>query len=235
MKITKELLEDVKASDGHLYKLYIPKTREGKDRKSEVIDVLKEAQCENIIHVGACGHLNKIKKQLDNNVWFHDKICASFKNVIGTDINSEAIDFLTRLGKKGLYDKDATVDGLFLKEKLGENAGGGKSAILLPEVLEHIEDPFTFLRKLKENFEGFYIIITVPNAFGTWVISNVFKHNYELINSDHKYQFTPFTLLKAAALAGIETEELRFCDYTVAGKILRKPIISNTLLLKGKL
>lgn len=235
MKISKELLEEIKASDGHLYKLHVPKTREGKDRKSEVIDVLKEMECENIIHVGACGHLDGIKKQLDNKVWFHDKICANFKNVIGTDINSEAVDYLKKLGKEGLYDKDATIEGAFLKEELGKNAKEGKSAILLPEVLEHIEAPTVFLRKLKENFKGFYIVITVPNAFGTWVISNVLKHNYEPINSDHKYQFTPFTLLKAAALAELEIEELRFCDYSIAGKILKKPIISNTLLLKGKL
>lgn len=234
MKISKKLLDEVKAGDGHLFKFQIPKTRYGKDRKSEVIEVLKEIHCENVIHVGACGHLNSIKKQLERGVWFHDRICSNFKNVIGTDINEEAVDYLAGIGKKRLYSKDATVDGAFLKEELGKNAEKGEFAVLLPEVLEHIENPIEFLKELKDTFGGYHIIITVPNAFGTWVITNVLKHNYETINSDHKYWFTPFTLLKIAAMAGIEIEELRFCDYSIAGKIFKKPIISNTLLLKGK-
>lgn len=236
MKLSTELMERLNATDGKGYKFHIPKAREGKDRKNEVIGVLKELGAENIIHVGACGHLRSIQEQLDRKVWFHDMLCANFKNVIGTDINREAIDFLTGLGKEKLYDKDATADGVFLREELEKGISkDGESVILLPEVLEHIEAPISFLKRIKENFKGFYIIITVPNAFGTWVISDVLKHNYETINSDHKYQFTPFTLLKVAALAGVEIEELRFCDYSIAGKILRKPIISNTLLLKGKL
>lgn len=232
MEISKAILEEVKSSDGHLCDFFIPKTREGKDRKNEVIDVLKKLGCENIIHVGACGHLKGIQKQLDANKWFHDKLCLHFKNVIGTDINKEAVAYLIGQGKKNLYDIDITADGLSVKQLFKANEGG---CILLPEVLEHIEEPYDFLRKVRKNFNGYHIVITVPNAFGTWVLTNILNHNYEKINTDHKYWFTPFTLLKVAALAGIEVKELRFCDYSIMTKILKKPILANTLLLVGKL
>ena len=236
MKVPKELIEEIKSSDGHLYKLHIPKTKEGKDRKNEVIQVLKELECENIIHVGACGHLKGIQRQLEKGTWFHAKLCSNFKNVIGTDINGQAIEYLVNQGKKRLYNKDVIIDSEMLKNEIErKKAEGSKNAILLPEVLEHIEEPYIFLRNLKENYKGYYIVITVPNAFGTWVFFDILRHNYERINSDHKYWFTPFTLLKIAILSGVEIEELRFCDYSITGKILKKPIIANTLLLIGRL
>lgn len=124
MEISEAILKEIKSSDGHLCKFHIPKTRKGKDRKSEVIDVLKKLGCENIIHVGACGHLKGIQKQLDENSWFHDKLCSNFKNVIGTDINKEAVAYLVGQGKKNLYDIDITVDGLRIKQLVKMNKGG---------------------------------------------------------------------------------------------------------------
>lgn len=62
MKLTEELIKGINATDGKTCEFSIPRTREGKDRKEELISVLKENHIENIIHVGACGHLNSIQK-----------------------------------------------------------------------------------------------------------------------------------------------------------------------------
>lgn len=235
MKITKEVKETLKTTDGHSYKFNIDISREGIDRKNQMIKVLKKINCENIIHIGCCGHLNNIQRQLDNGTWFHDMLCDNFDNVIGTDINKEAIDFLINKGKKRVYARDAISDSVKLIEELERKKISGETAIILPEVLEHIDNPINFLKNLKERYPNNYIIITVPNAFGTWVMKGTVIHNYELINSDHKYWFTPYTLIKNMAEAGIDVTDLMFCDWSIITKLLKKPILSNTLLALGKM
>lgn len=237
MIISEDVKKTLVMTDGHMFRFSISTSREGKDRKRQVIDVLKELNADNIIHIGCCGHLANIKRQLDNGTWFHDMLCEHFANVIGTDINEEAVNYLLSMDKRRIYAKDAITDSVdLIKELNGENKmGGGDNAIILPEVLEHIENPILFLAKLKECYEGAYIVITVPNAFGTWVIKDVIRHNYEVINSDHKYWFTPYTLLKQMTMAGISIIDLQFCDWSIMTKLFKRPMMCNTLLAVGKL
>jgi hypothetical protein len=83
---------------------------------------------------------------------------------------------------------------------------------LLGEVVEHIDDPVSFLKKIRENLKDTVekVIITVPYAFGLrQMFSGLFKK--ERINSDHRYWFTPYTIAKICFEAGIYPEELLFC------------------------
>ena len=67
-------------------------------------------------------------------------------------------------------------------------------------------------KKYKNNINR--VIITVPNAFSWQNIRSTFLHN-ELINTDHRYWFIPFTLAKILNLSGFEIEEFNFCESNV--------------------
>ena len=239
MKIDAFIREKLSKTDGEMVDFKIPRSRDGKDRRSEMLLLLKEYNVENIIHVGCCGHLNNLDSQLKSGRWFHGMLCDNFKNVIGTDINKQAVNYLLEKQMGGItriYDKDAVQESDELKKELYTCFSENKeTAIILPEVLEHIEDPVSFLKMIKKSYEGMYIMISVPNCFGTWVLSDVVRSNVEKINSDHKYWFSPYTLLKVASLAEIEVRSLHFCDYSIFTKIVKGNILANTLLLVGKL
>jgi hypothetical protein len=85
--------------------------------------------------------------------------------------------------------------------------------IIMGEILEHVENPCSFLNKVshacKESIEK--ILITVPNAFRLNNF-NLAKNGIELINSDHYYWFTPYTLMKVLANSGYEPEHIWLCE-----------------------
>ena len=236
MKIDDSMREKLLKTGGGLVKFEIPRSREGKDRKSELILLLKEYNVENIIHVGCCGHYKNLNDYLKNGGWLHGMLCDNFKNVIGTDIDKKSVDYLLERGCKRIYDKDAAYESDALWKELYTGFVKDKeTAIIVPEVLEHMEDPLAFLKMIKKSYAGAYIMIDVPNCFGSWVLSGAIKSNMEKINSDHKWCFSPYTLLKIVTLAEIEILSLHFCDYSILSKIVKGNIFANKLLVVGKL
>lgn len=97
--------------------------------------------------------------------------------------------------------------------------------LILGEILEHLDDPTLFLKKLKANFKDHCesIVITVPNAFKLVNFRRALRHE-ELINTDHRFWFTPFTLAKVCASADLSVEEFEI--------VLDKPIGLRRILKK---
>ena len=85
--------------------------------------------------------------------------------------------------------------------------------MILGELIEHVDNPVAFLRTIKQKFQGKVnkIIITVPNAFNI-LSAKYMKKNVECINSDHRYWFSPYTLLKVATLSGFYNYELTYAE-----------------------
>jgi hypothetical protein len=86
--------------------------------------------------------------------------------------------------------------------------------VILGEVLEHIDNPVKFLTVLDDKINSIAsaVIITVPNA---WQYLNWKKalKGIEVINSDHRYWFTPYTICKVATCAGLSLQSLTLCEY----------------------
>jgi 2-polyprenyl-3-methyl-5-hydroxy-6-metoxy-1,4-benzoquinol methylase len=162
-----------------------------------------------VVHVGCADHVPLIREKLENGTWLHDRLVQVASRCVGVDINQEGIDYMQRLGYQDVHCADLTDDN----SPLGFE--GEFDYVVLGEVIEHVSDPTAFLEKVRQRFAGraSRIIVTAPNAFRLENIRFAFA-NREAINSDHRYWFTPYTLSKSAAMAGIDVERIGFCQGT---------------------
>lgn len=158
-----------------------------------------------IVHVGCVDHVNLIEKKIVKNQWVHGFIAKYSKRCLGFDINVKGIEFL----KDKLKISDVYVHNVIEDEIFPEIRNSHWDYMLIGEVVEHIGNPVDFLShihtKYSENVES--LIITVPNAFRWSNFINGFKTT-EFINNDHRFWFSPFTILKVATDAGFQPRQL---------------------------
>jgi hypothetical protein len=77
-------------------------------------------------------------------------------------------------------------------------------------------------------------VITVPNAW-TQTTMHMANQSAEIINSDHRYWFTPYTLSKVIVQAGLELEDIYFANRVpLRGTDLIKNKFCKMLNLKPK-
>lgn len=210
--------------------------------------LLEKVKGKNIIHLGCADHLPLIRSKIAQNVWLHKLLSENARECLGLDIDVEAINFIREemLFKNVIYC-DAT------DVVTEEIINGVWDYLVIPDVLEHISDPCLFLKKIREKL-GPYVkraIITVPNAFFRGNFRAALSHT-EIINSDHRFWFSPYTLAKILQDAGWEVEDCLMCDsfprpphhWTDAvnpSSILKKyvkrnfPLTMNTIVLEAKL
>ncbi len=164
------------------------------------IELLKSlCKDKNIVHLGFTDHIPLIQSKIKSNNWLHQELVCTAKRCLGIDINAEAVDYVREvLGIKEVYVHDIILDS-----KLPELMLQKWDYLVIGEVLEHIDNPVLFLNTIKEKYKSCFskIIITVPNAFELTNIKGVFKHK-EIINSDHRYWFTPYTLARVVCASG---------------------------------
>lgn len=175
------------------------------------VDVLKPlCSGKRIIHVGCVDHdVQSIEKKIKIGTWLHGILNDISERCYGVDINSEGIQYLRdKLGFNEVAAGDiVAVDSPDLMNSQWDY-------LLLPEVLEHVNNPVDFLDKINIKFRQNVnkIIITVPNAFSEKNHIHATKGS-ELINSDHRYWFTPFTLSKIVMTAGLRVEKIIMCNH----------------------
>lgn len=157
-----------------------------------------------VIHVGCCDHIPLIKEKINKGTWLHKRLTKISKKTLGIDINVEGIQFLKDLGFDNVICHDLMKD---VSEAISSQ---NWDIMVLGDILEHVDNPVDFLSQLKQKYQGKVdkILITVPNAFDheTFVFAS---RNVELINTDHRYWFTPYTLAKIGTLAGLNLSEFQ--------------------------
>lgn len=169
-----------------------------------------ESLCNNktIIHLGCVDHLPLINKKIEQNTWLHARLCKVTKRCLGIDINVEGINYL----KENLGYEDVLI-GDIANESIREITDNYWDFLVMGEILEHIDNPCFFLKQIHEKYKNNIdkLIITVPNAFSWQNFRNIFSHR-ELINTDHRYWFTPYTLAKILYQSGMQVDEFYFCE-----------------------
>jgi len=151
-----------------------------------------------ILDVGFVGHLPLIDMERERGNWLHDILRDSANYCAGIDIDREGCAYLTGLGFSDIFCAD------IVKEDLPAPLRNRHfDLVVLGETLEHVDDPVAFLTGVHERLAGIAdrLVLTTPNAFRMQNTITTMR-GHELINSDHRYWFSPYTLAKVMWGAG---------------------------------
>ncbi len=189
-----------------------------------------------VLHVGFADHVPLIASRIADGSWLHARLTASATACLGLDINALAVSTARRLGFENVRELD-----IFSPEATAVLAEFRPDLVLVPDVIEHLSDPAAFLRRLAQCLPAAEFVVTVPNALS---LRNAVQAlgGVERINTDHRAWFSPFTLLKVLADAGLQPQSLHGCAVSASaslkGRVLRKltqrhPIWSDVLLARA--
>ncbi len=201
------------------------------------IDLLCDmAKDKKVVHLGCVDHnVETIKHKIKRKKWLHSRLCQSAERCHGIDIEPEGIRFI----QEDLGFNDTSCIDIFSDQFANIAEGESWDYLFIPEVLEHIDSPSEFLRgiatRYSRNFEK--IVITVPNGISqdNWKLA---RKGLEVINSDHRFWFSPFTLAKTVSAAGMVVEKILMCRHgTINWRALRRnrfykknPLLRNDIL-----
>lgn len=166
-------------SNGHAF----PFERSGRaPRRFERLVEL--ARGRRVLHVGCCDHLDLIRDKVAQDRYLHQHLCRAAARCVGVDTNEAGVALLHELG----------FPEVFLPQHLPAAAF---DLCLLADVIEHVGDVVSFLREMRRHRFGELVVVT-PNLF-RW---RNFLSAGEVVNTDHRYWFSPYTLCKVLVDAG---------------------------------
>lgn len=201
----KEYISGTKFSNALLVKI-------DRSRLSNRLSLIRSlVKGKSVIHVGCVDHNPElIETKLKKDRWLHKIMDQSASRCLGVDTDSDGIGYLReKLGYSDLICGD--IFDPIIREEICRQKW---DFMVIGELLEHTTNPTEFLTRVATLYGKSVdqIIITVPNAFSLNNIINAFK-NIEMINSDHYYWFTPYTLSRIVAQTKMNTKELHLCQY----------------------
>jgi len=212
-------------------------------REAAITEIIKD---KSVIHIGCSDHIQIINEKIKNNKWLHKLISDNAKKCIGIDIDKESIEFIkNNLGYTNVFHGDILTDTF---ENIKENTW---DYVVLGEMVEHLDDPVNFLKVFKSKYGGKVdkFIITVPNIYNLQQFRNMLNYR-EVINSDHRYWFTPYTISKILVSAGYNPESISYANLQslniqeliirkmrrIAGMNIKYPFYYfNTIIISGKI
>jgi hypothetical protein len=214
MEISIETLSYIEGKKfGGVIPLKIKQKETIQDRMNFVENIVRD---KSIIHVGCLDHLPMIEEKIRCNRWFHGRLTQVASECLGVDINREGIDFL----RSNMNVSNIIYCNLESNDKIAAIADIQWDYIIFGEMLEHVDNPVSFLQKFLSNYSKNIdnIILTVPNAFRAGNIKCLLQ-NIEAINTDHRYWFSPYTIWKVVHQAGLKVEKMQMCKYTATNGI----------------
>jgi len=146
-----------------------------------------------VLHVGCCDHLELISEKMAQNLYLHQEICRAASRCVGSDVSVEGIALLRELGFADVFQPDEVPDEDY-------------DICLMGDVIEHVGDVVAFLRSMRR-YRFKTLVVVTPNLFR----ARNFLSSGELINTDHRYWFSPYTLSKVLVDAGFTPENVELC------------------------
>jgi hypothetical protein len=222
------LLETLPYIEGNKFADLIPfkiqQSGEIRDRMHLVEEIVTG---KTVLHIGCLDHLPLIEEKIKHNRWFHGRMTAVASRCLGVDFNKDGVKFV----QETLGIDNVCHGNIDAPDTIPELTSGYWDYVVFGEILEHVDNPVDFLAKFLNNYRGNIgsVIITVPNAFRIGNFLAVLK-GYELINSDHRYWFSPYTLWKVVHQAGFQAESIQMCKFTDDSGF--KAVIKNAILKK---
>jgi 2-polyprenyl-3-methyl-5-hydroxy-6-metoxy-1,4-benzoquinol methylase len=191
-------------------------------RVERLVDLCRNKK---VLHVGCCDHLDLIRSKVTQGVYLHQNLCAAARRCVGMDISEPEVALLHELGFPEVYTPANVPDDEY-------------DICLLADVIEHVGDVVSFLKSM-QRYRFKTLVVATPNAFR---LRN-FLSQGELINTDHRYWFTPYTLCKVLTDAGYQAQQVELChsDYVsrkgaLAARVLDfMPKYRDTLIVSAAL
>ena len=183
-----------------------------------------------VIHIGCADHISVIDSKMVAGNHLHSVLEDKCEKVIGFDLSKDAISHLVdRHGMSTVHHANIEDEEFDIRDYTDDEDW---DYVVLGEILEHVDNPVLFLKKVLHKFKDVagYIVISVPNAYSNTHVSSFFTKHTEIINSDHRYWFTPYTLLKVMHKSGI-----RIADLTMADPETDITSVSQTLIGIGEI
>ena len=162
-----------------------------------------------VLHVGCCDHLELIRSKVAQGVYLHQNLCKVASRCVGLDISEPGVALLQELGFPEVYVPDDVPSIDF-------------DICLLADVIEHVGDVVGFLKSMRR-YKFKTLVVATPNAFR---LRNFFGRG-ELINTDHRYWFSPYTLCKVITDAGYLPQQV---ELTHSDHVSRKGALAARVL-----
>ena len=198
-------------------------------RETRLSILKKESEGKKTIHLGCCDHLELINQKRTEGNWLHDILTTSSETCIGLDICQEGVEHAHHIGVSNIMLCDITKN---VPKEISDNSLW--DMIIAGEILEHVDNPVLFLNAIHNQLKNYVkeIIITVPNAWRWSNIRNI-SNGIEFINSDHRYWFTPYTLVKICLESNFIPKKFYYVEnQTVALKEKLRYPVRNYLIKK---
>lgn len=218
MLIDKETLDYLagrKFSNGWLFS--IPPQSRLVERNQRLVEI---AQDKSVLHLGCADHRELIEQKIRSGQYLHKLLQNVAGNLIGVDINENSVQAMQSLGFREVY--------------LPEQAPRiHYDVLILADVIEHIPNVELFLKSIQE-YDFDKIVVTTPNAYRQL---NRLQYKGELINTDHRYWFSPFTLAKVMINANYNIDAIEFNDTPSRFNLYRNfmltryPLLQNGILM----
>lgn len=186
------------------------------------------------LHIGACDAPYTLKKH-EQGLLLHEKLNRVCSEIVGVDVDDEAICIMEGLGYKNIVRFDMNrIDELeFVPD-----------VIVFGETIEHLmntEVALTNISKvMNENCE---LLISTPNAFCLYNFLRALR-KFENVHEDHKHYFSPQTLRQLLEANGLRTEEIVFTFLNRKTESFKKklsrrlirhfPMLAETLVFRCK-
>lgn len=189
-------------------------------------------QGRSVLHVGCCDHVPILDRRLADGLWLHARLTEAASRCLGIDIDAKAVEHV-RLATsfENLISADITKPGI---EQIQSSHW---DVALFGDVLEHVHAPIDFLSAFRRHYGACVerIIVSVPNNMRGGNATGALR-NRETINSDHCFEFSPFTLAKLVSLAGFQLEQFYYASFSAEGfpkSIIyrRRPYLAHTLIV----
>jgi hypothetical protein len=189
-------------------------------------------QGRSVLHIGCCDHAPILGRRLAEGMWLHASLTQVAQRCLGIDIDSKAVEQV-----KSMTDFDNLIAADITRPGIDDIASSQWDVALFGDVLEHVHAPVDFLSAFRENYGSSVkkIIVSVPNCMRGGNTTGALR-NRETINSDHCFEFSPFTLEKVVTLSGFHVEEFYYSTFSAArfpkSIIYKKwPYLAHTLIV----
>lgn len=152
-----------------------------------------------LLHIGCVDHPPLIEAKIAAGQYLHKLLVDKNRDnvVYGLDNNVQGLRVMKEMGFKNLFSNFSELQGLSF------------DTVLIPDTIEHLQNPGQFLDSVKAlSFEK--IIVSVPNAYS---LENRLFLRSESINSDHRTLYSPYSLCKLLTESGFKVTRVALADY----------------------